>query len=86
MAHFHAVRHALTLDAARAAADRLINTYRREFRAAVTCLEVDRDALQATHRVPVRHRIRVGTTDEIVNSAAAADGCSARSFRPAAAA
>jgi putative transposase len=32
MAHLYAVRDAPTLDAARAAADRLINTYRREFR------------------------------------------------------
>jgi putative transposase len=63
MAHLYAVRDAPTLDAARAAADPLINTYRREFPAAVTCFEDDHDALLAIHRVPVRHRVRVRTTD-----------------------
>jgi transposase-like protein len=63
MAHLYAVRDAPTLDAARAAADRLINTYRREFPAAVACFEDDLDALLAIHRVPVRHRIRVRTTN-----------------------
>jgi putative transposase len=63
MAHVYAVRDAPTLDAARAAADRLINTYRREFPAAVACFEDDLDALLAIHRVPVRHRIRVRTTN-----------------------
>lgn len=50
-------------DAARAAADRLSNTYRREFPAAVACFQDDLDALLAIHRVPVRHRIRVRTTN-----------------------
>jgi putative transposase len=63
MAHVYAVRDAPTLDAARAAADRLINTYRREFPAAVACFQDDLDALLAIHRVPVRHRIRVRTTN-----------------------
>jgi transposase-like protein len=63
MAHVYAVRDAPTLDAARAAADRLINAYRREFPAAVACFEDDLDALLAIHRVPVRHRIRVRTTN-----------------------
>jgi len=63
MAHLYAVRDAPTLDAARAAADRLINTYRREYPAAVGCFADDLDALLAIHRVPVRHRIRVRTTN-----------------------
>lgn len=63
MAHLYAVRDAPTLDAARAAADRLINTYRREYPAATACFEDDLDALLAIHRVPVRHRIRVRTTN-----------------------
>jgi hypothetical protein len=37
---------------------RLINTYRREFPAAMACFEDDLDALLAIHRVRVRHRIR----------------------------
>jgi putative transposase len=56
------VRDAPTLDAARAAADRLSNTYRGEY-PAVACFEDDLDALLAIHRVPVRHRIRVRTTN-----------------------
>jgi hypothetical protein len=63
MAHQYAVRDAPTLDAARAAADRPINTYRREYPVAVGCFEADLDALLAIHRVPVRHRIRVRTTN-----------------------
>ena len=50
-------------DAARAAADRLINTYGQQFPAAVACFPDDLDALLAIHRVPVRHRIRVRTTN-----------------------
>jgi putative transposase len=53
MAHLYAVRDAPTLDAARAAADRLANTFRRQFPAAVACLEDDMEALLAIHRVPV---------------------------------
>src|SRR5690242_9743993 len=50
LAHIYAVRDAPTLDAARAAADRFENTYRREFPAAVACFADDRDALLAVHR------------------------------------
>ncbi|MGH3659623.1 MAG: transposase [Micromonosporaceae bacterium] len=63
MAHVYAVRDAPTLDAARVAADRLVNTYRRQFPAAIACFDDDLDALLAIHRVPVRHRIRVRTTN-----------------------
>jgi putative transposase len=63
MAHVYAVRDAPTLDAARAAADRLANTFGQQFPAAVTCFADDLDALLAIHRVPVRHRIRVRTTN-----------------------
>jgi putative transposase len=63
MAHVYAVRDAPGPDAARAAADRLVNSYRREFPSAVACFEDDLDALLAIHRVPVRHRIRVRTTN-----------------------
>jgi putative transposase len=63
MAHVYAVRDAPTLDAARASADRLVNSYQRAFPAAVACFEDDLDALLAIHRVPVRHRIRVRTTN-----------------------
>src|SRR5579875_780422 len=63
MAHIYAVRDAPTLDAARAAADRFENTYAKAFPAAVACFKDDREALLAIHRVPVRHRIRVRTTN-----------------------
>ena len=63
LAHVYAVRDAPTLDAARAAADRFINTYGREYPAAVACFSDDLDALLAIHRVPVRHRIRVRPTN-----------------------
>ena len=63
LAHVYAVRDAPTRDAARAAADRFINTYGREDPAAVACFTEDLDALLAIHRVPVRHRIRVRTTN-----------------------
>jgi putative transposase len=63
LAHVYAVRDAPTLDAARAAADRFINTYGREYPAAVACFTEDLEALLAIHRVPVRHRIRVRTTN-----------------------
>jgi putative transposase len=63
MAHLYAVRDAPTLDAARAAADRLVNTYGREYPAAIACFQDDLDALLAIHRVPARHRIRVRTTN-----------------------
>lgn len=63
MAQLYAVRDAPTLDAARAAADRLENTYRSAYPAAIACFADDREALLAIHRVPVRHRIRVRTTN-----------------------
>jgi putative transposase len=63
MAHLYAVRDAPTLDAARAAADRLENTYRAAYPAAMACFAEDREALLAIHRVPVRHRIGVRTTN-----------------------
>jgi putative transposase len=63
LAHIYAVRDAPTLDAARAAADRFVNTYGRDYPAAVACFSNDLDALLAIHRVPVRHRIRVRTTN-----------------------
>lgn len=63
MAHVRAIRDAATLDAARAAADRVINTFSREFPAAMACLADDLDALLAIHRVPHRHRIIVRTTN-----------------------
>jgi transposase-like protein len=63
LAHLYAARDAApSLDAARAAADRFVNTYRRDYPAAVACFTDDLDALLAIHRVPVRHRIRVRTT------------------------
>ena len=63
LAHLYAVRDAPSLDAPRAAADRFENTYARSFPAAVACFTDDREALLAVHRVPVRHRIRVRTTN-----------------------
>ncbi|MDQ4104415.1 MAG: transposase [Actinomycetota bacterium] len=63
LAHVYAVRDAPTLDAARAAADRFINTYGREYPAALACFTDDLEALLAIHRLPMRHRIRVRTTN-----------------------
>jgi putative transposase len=63
MAHCYAVRDAPTLDAARVAADRFVSRYRDRFPAAAACFEEDQEALLAIHRVPVRHRIRVRTTN-----------------------
>ena len=63
LAHVYAVRDAPTLDAARAAADRFVTTYGRQYPAAVACFTDDLEALLAIHRVPVRHRIRVRTTN-----------------------
>jgi putative transposase len=63
MAHVYAVRDAPTLDAARAAADRFSGTYRGHFPSAVACFEEDLEALLAVHRVPVRHRVKVRTTN-----------------------
>lgn len=68
MAEIRAVRDAPTLDAARAQADRVINRYRREFPAAVACLEDDLEALLAVHRIPVRHRVNVRTTNLVERS------------------
>jgi transposase-like protein len=63
MAHIYAVRDAPTLDAAHAAADRFENTYAKSFPAAVACFKEDREALLAIHRVPLRNRILVRTTN-----------------------
>jgi transposase-like protein len=63
LAHVYAVRDAPTLDAARAAADRVVTTFARQYPAAVACFQDDLEALLAIHRVPVRHRIRVRTTN-----------------------
>jgi len=51
------------LMAARAAVDGFSNRYQDRFPAAVACFEEDREALLAIHKIPVRHRIRVGTTN-----------------------
>ena len=63
LAHVYAVRDAPTLDAARAAADRFTGTFARDYPAANACFQDDLEALLAIHRVPVRHRIRVRTTN-----------------------
>ena len=63
LAHLYAVRDAPTVDAARVAADRFANTYGRVYPSAVACFTDDLEALLAIHRVPVRHRIRVRTTN-----------------------
>jgi len=63
MAHLYAVRDAPTLNAARVAVDGFTNRYQDRFPAAVACFEEDRGALLAIHKVPVRHRIRVRTTN-----------------------
>jgi putative transposase len=63
LAHVYAVRDAPTPDAARAAADRFTNAFARDYPAAVACFTDDLDALLAIHKVPVRHRIRVRTTN-----------------------
>ena len=63
LAHLYAVRDAPTLDAARAAADRFTNIYACDYPAAVACFTDDLDALLNIHRVLVRHRIRVRTTN-----------------------
>lgn len=68
MAEIRAIRDAPTLDAARAQADRVINRYRREFPAAIRCLEDDLEALLAVHRIPVRHRVNVRTTNLVERS------------------
>jgi len=68
MAEVRATRDAPTLDAARAQAARVINRYRREFPAAVACLQDDLEALLAVHRVPVRHRFWVRTTNLVERS------------------
>ncbi len=68
MAEIRAIRDAPTLDTARAQADRVINRYRREFPSAVACLEDDLEALLAVHRVPVRHRFWVRTTNLVERS------------------
>ncbi|CAN5743008.1 IS256 family transposase [soil metagenome] len=68
MAEIRAIRDAPTLDAARAQADRVINRYQREFPAMVACLGDDLEALLAIHRLPVRHRRWVRTTNLVERS------------------
>jgi transposase-like protein len=68
MAEIRAIRDAPTLDAARAQADRVVNRYRREFPAAIACLTDDLEGLLAVHRVPVRHRFWVRTTNLVERS------------------
>ena len=63
LAHVYAVRDAPTLDAARAAAGQFTNAFGRDYPSAVACFDDDLDALLASCRVPVRHRIRVRTTN-----------------------
>ncbi len=63
MAHLSTVRDAPTLDPARMAADRFSNTFEKRFPSAVACFDDGGEALLAIHRVPVRHRIRVRTTN-----------------------
>ncbi|HZD22718.1 MAG TPA: transposase [Acidimicrobiia bacterium] len=62
MAEIRAIRDAPTLEAARAQANRVINRYQKKFPAAIA-LEDDLEALLAIHRIPVRHRINVRTTN-----------------------
>ena len=68
LAEIRAIRDAPTLDAARAQADRVINRYRSQFPSAVKCLEEDLEALLAVHRIPVRHRVNVRTTNLVERS------------------
>jgi len=68
MAEIRAIRDAPTLDAARAQADRVINRYRSQYPSAVRCLEEDLEALLAIHRIPVRHRVNVRTTNLVERS------------------
>lgn len=68
LAEVRAVRDAPTLDVARVQADRVINRYRAEFPAAVACFTDDLEALLAIHRVPVRHRVNVRTTNLVERS------------------
>jgi putative transposase len=68
MAEVRAIRDAPTLDAARAQADRVVNRYRREFPSAIGCLTDDLEGLLNVHRVPVRHRFWVRTTNLVERS------------------
>ena len=63
MSHVYAARDAPSLDAARMAADRFVATFGRSYPSAVACFQDDLEALLAIHRVPIRHRIRVRTTN-----------------------
>jgi|GEM_PF-1609940 hypothetical protein len=63
MAHVYAVRDAPTLDAARAAADRFTRPCANEYPSAVACSQDDLGALLGLHRVPVRHRVALRTTN-----------------------
>jgi len=68
LAEIRAISDAPTLDAARAPADRVINRHHREFPAAVARLSDDLETLLAIHRMPVRHRINVRTTNLVGRS------------------
>jgi putative transposase len=63
MAHVYAVRDAPALDAARAAAERFVRLFAKQYPSAVACFQDDLEALLAVHRVPVRHRVAVRTTN-----------------------
>lgn len=64
MAHlYYATRDAPHPRRRRGAADCFENTFVKRFPSAVACFADDREALLAIHWVPVRHRIRVRTTN-----------------------
>lgn len=63
MAEVRAIRDAATLDVARTQADRVLNTYSARYPSAMACLAEDLDGLLGVHRVPVRHRFWVRTTN-----------------------
>jgi transposase-like protein len=46
----------------------VVNRYRRDFPAAIRCLEEDLEALLAIHRIPVRHHVSVRTTNLVERS------------------
>ncbi len=63
MAEVRAIRDAPNLEAARAQAHRVRTVYARSFPSALACLEEDLEALLVIHRLPVRHRRVVRTTN-----------------------
>ncbi|MGC8627675.1 MAG: transposase [Acidimicrobiales bacterium] len=58
-----ALRDAPVLGAARAAAERFARPYANEHPSTVACPQDDLGALLAVHKVPVRHRLAVRTTN-----------------------